>query len=225
MTPTEAQHRVWYVAYGSNLAWGRFRCYLAGGRPAGGARVYDGCRDTSDPVRSASVAIPGSLVFAGASRVWQGGMAVYDRHGAGEVAGRAHLVTDEQFADIAAQELRRPPGGEFARDLTGLLPDVESVVTTGGGVYETVVRLGERDGVAMFTITHGDVADLEPAAPSAAYLRWIAIGLREAHRYDADRTARYLAAAPGIQGTWTQAALRELAATADEVVGGGAPSR
>ncbi len=225
MTASTVEHRVWYVAYGSNLAWARFRCYLAGGRPAGGSRVYDGCRDVTDPLRSVRVTIPGGLVFAGASRVWQGGMAVYDRHRAGEVAGRAHLVTDEQFADIAAQELRRPPGGEFARDLTGLLPDVESVVTTGGGVYETVVRLGELDGVPMFTITHGDISTLEPAAPSAPYLRWIAIGLREAHGYDADRTVRYLAAAPGIRGTWTESALRELATLADEVVGSGAARR
>ena len=212
------EHRVWYVAYGSNLASARFRCYLAGGRPAGGARVYDGCRDTSDPVQSVGVEIPGGLVFAGNSAVWQGGMAFYERQGAGVVAGRAHLVTDEQLADIAAQELRRPPGGEFARDLTGLLPDVESVVTTGGGLYETVVRLGERDEVPMFTITHHDVASLEPTAPSASYLRWIAIGLREAHEYDAERTARYLAVAPGVRGNWTVSDLHALALSADAVV-------
>ena len=58
-----------------------------------------------------------------------------------------------------------PPGGEFARDLAGLLPDVESVVATGPGRYETVVRLGELDGAPMFTITHHDVG--EPAARGA----------------------------------------------------------
>jgi hypothetical protein len=157
------------------------------------------------------VTLPGGLAFAGTSGVWEGGMAFYDRHGAGGVAGRAHLVTDEQFADIAAQELRRPPGGEFARDLTGLLPDVESVVTTGGGLYETVVRLGERDQVPMFTITHHDVASLAPTAPSASYLRWIAIGLREAHAYDAEQTARYLVRAPGVRGNWNETDLQELA--------------
>ena len=82
------------------------------------------------------------------SGVWGGGMAFYDRAAAGVVACRAYLVTTEQFADVAAQELRRPPGGEFAVDLAGLLPDVESMVTTGPGRYETVVRLGELDGVA-----------------------------------------------------------------------------
>ncbi len=205
--------RIWYVAYGSNLAAGRFRCYLSGGRPAGGSRDYVGCRDPRDPVRSVGVEVPGGLVFAGESRVWNGGMTFYDRLAGGVVAGRAYLVTTEQFADVAAQELRRPPGGEFARDLSGLLPDVESVVTTGPGLYETVVRLGELDGAPMFTITHHDVASLVPAAPTAAYLRWIALGLREAHAYDDGRIARYLATSPGVEGVWSQAELVALVAS------------
>ena len=47
-------------------------------------------------------------MFAGASRVWHGGMAFYDRAARGVVAGCAYLVTTEQFADVAAQR-RRPP--------------------------------------------------------------------------------------------------------------------
>ena len=205
--------RIWYVAYGSNLATARFRCYLSGGRPAGGSRDYVGCRDPRDPTRIEGVEVPGGLMFAGASRVWHGGMTFYDRAAAGVVAGCAYLVTTEQFADVAAQELRRPPGGEFAHDLSGLLPDVESVVTTGPGLYETVVRLGDLDGAPMFTITHHDVAGLAPAAPTAAYLRWITVGLREAHAYDDHRIARYLVAAPGVQGAWTEAEIVALAAS------------
>ncbi len=204
---------IWYVAYGSNLAMARFRCYLSGGRPAGGSREYPGCRDPSDPVRTLAIEVPGRLVFAARSRVWGGGMAFFDGARPGVAACRAHLITTQQFADVAAQELRRPPGGEFAIDLAGLLPDVESMVTTGPGRYETVVRLGERDGVAMFTITHHDVDSLPLAAPTAPYLRWISIGLRESHGYDAARIARYLVDAPGIRGAWTEAEIRELAET------------
>ena len=69
--------RVWYVAYGSNLSLTRFRCYLAGGRPAGGMRDYVGCRDKRDPERIVSVDVPGGLVFAGESKTWSGGMAFY----------------------------------------------------------------------------------------------------------------------------------------------------
>jgi hypothetical protein len=208
---------IWYVTYGSNLAMDRFRCYLAGGRPAGGLREYAGCRDPSDPTRSMGVEVPGGIVFASESGVWGGGMAFFDRAMQGVAACRAHLITAEQFGDVAAQERRRPPGGEFARDLAGLLPDVDTMVATGPGHYETVVRLGELDGTAMFTITHHDVPSLTLAAPTAPYLRWIAAGLREAHGYDPARTARYLAGAPGVAGVWTEAALAELA----ESVGAG----
>ena len=62
----------------------------------------------------------------------------------------------------------------------------------------------------MFTITHHDVAGLPPAPPTAAYLRWISTGLREAHGYDGATIARYLAAAPGVAGAWTETEIEEL---------------
>ena len=203
--------RVWYVAYGSNLPWERFRCYLAGGRPAGGSREYAGCRNGSDPARVESLEVSGGLVFAGSSGVWGGGMAFYDPRAAGSVACRAYLVTAEQFADVAAQEMRRPPGGEFAHDLAGLLPDVESVHTMGPGRYETVTRLGARDGAPLFTITHADVRELRLAAPTSPYLRWIAEGLTEAHGWSAERIGEYLARLPGAAGSWTPEEVADLA--------------
>ncbi len=203
-----APEPIWYVAYGSNLATDRFRCYVSGGRPVGAARGYPGCRDPSEPTRSTAVEVTGRLVFAGRSSVWGGGMAFYDPTGTGVVAGCAHLVTREQFADVAAQELRREPGGKFAADLAGLLPDVETVVVTGPGRYETVVRLGELEGGAMFTITHHDVGSLPLAAPTAPYLHWIAVGLRESHGYDVARIVHYLLDAPGVSGAWSETELR-----------------
>ncbi len=98
--------RVWYVAYGSNLGTDRFRCYLAGGRPDGGTRTYAGCRDPSDPAGTFSLELPGALLFAGESGVWGGGMAFFDPEGESSVACRAYLLTAEQFADVAAQEMR-----------------------------------------------------------------------------------------------------------------------
>jgi hypothetical protein len=70
--------------------------------------------------------------------------------------------------------------------------------------------LGEIDDAPMFTITHHDVRSLPRSAPTASYLRWIALGLREAHGYDDARIARYLAPAPGISGAWTERALRAI---------------
>lgn len=207
----EDQRRIWYVAYGSNLAMARFRCYLSGGRPVGGSRDYVGCADPSEPIRTVGVQLPGGLLFAAESGVWGGGMAFYDPESPRVAACRAYLLTIEQFADVAAQEVRRPPGSEFARNLAGLLPNVKSTTITGPGWYETVVRLGQLDGLPMFTITHHDIASLRLAAPNASYLRWITIGLRESHGYDDAKIARYLAPAPGLRGQWTEPDIRALA--------------
>jgi hypothetical protein len=194
---------VWYVAYASNLARDRFRSYLAGGRPLGGLRENCGCRDRLDPARVVSLGVPGGLVFAGDSTVWGGAMAFFDRTAPGWVACRAYLISSGQFADVIAQEMRRPPGGAFALDLEGLLATVESARTLGSGLYETVVRLGVYEGAPLLTVTYSDVAALAPAAPSAAYLAQIATGLHEAHGWAADRIATYLAPAPGVHGAWT----------------------
>lgn len=202
---------VWYVAYGSNLALDRFRSYLCGGRPSGGLREYPGSRDARDPARIFSLHVPGGLVFAGNSTVWGGGMAFFDRSALGRVACRAYLISAEQFADVTAQEMRRPPGGDFAIELAGLLTQVESLQTLGPGHYETIIRLGVHEGAPLLTVTHGDVARLVPAAPSAAYMSQIATGLHEAHRWGAERIGTYLAPAPGVHRAWTAGQIADLA--------------
>lgn len=207
--------QVWYVAYGSNLASERFRCYLAGGQPAGGSRVYPGCRDPREPEQVAAVEIPGGLVFSGESAVWGGGRAFYDLDALGVVAGRGYLLTVEQLGDVAAQEMYREPGSALARDLAAALDEVESVRVLGPGRYETIARVGELDGVPMFTVTDVNASELEPSAPSAAYLRWIASGLREAHAWNAAQVADYLAAARGVVGAWERDDLVRIAAQAE----------
>jgi hypothetical protein len=154
------------------------------------------------------VLVRGRLVFAGASKVWGGGSAFFDPSADGQVAARAYLLTPDQVGDVAAQEMRRDPGGQFAREVAALLPDVDAIHTVGPGRYETVVRLGKRDGVPMFTVTHDGVGELEPVAPTAPYLRWIATGLIEAHGWGLARVIEYLHAAPGVELAWTPGALR-----------------
>lgn len=211
MSERIAVQAVWYVAYGSNLALDRFRCYLRGGRPPRGLREYSGCRDARDPANVITLDVSGGLVFAGASTVWGGGMAFLDRSAPGRVACRAYLISAGQFADVTAQEMRRPSGGDFARELEVMLTDVESLHTLGPGYYETIVRLGAYKGVPLLTVTHGDVADLVPAAPSAAYMSQIAIGLHEAHLWGAERIGTYLASAPGVRRAWTAEQIAEVA--------------
>ena len=201
--------RVWYVAYGSNLGADRFQCYLVGGRPQEGRRSYPGCRDRSEPAGSFSLELPGALVFAGESGVWGGGMAFYDPEGAGAVACRAYLVTAEQFADVTAQEMRLEPGGQLAQAIAAALPGIDELHRLGAGRYETLLRVGSRHGVPLLTITNGDLRGLARSAPSAPYLRSIAAGLRESHRWEDARIASYLALAIGAGDAWTTAAVLE----------------
>jgi hypothetical protein len=209
MTTSEPS-RVWYVAYASNLALERFRCYLRGGPVPGGSRVYPGCRDPQDPTDTVGLQLPGGLVFAGRSTVWGGGIAFHDRAAPGEIACRAYLVTRAQLADVVAQETRQAPGGPVARRIEERLRDVDGDVRSWGssGLYDSITINGDRDGVPLVTLTHRDVHAMTPTAPSAAYLRWIVAGLRDTHGWDLDRIGRYLARMPGFD--WTAEAIATL---------------
>jgi hypothetical protein len=191
--------RLWYVAYGSNLSLERFRCYLRGGQPPGGARHYPGCRDPSEPRADVGVLVGGGIYFAGESTVWKGGMAFYDAELPGQVAARAYLLTPDQFKDVLAQEMRQTPPGS-ALDLS--LVHHFGRHSYGPGHYETLIRIGTRHGAPMVTFT-SDRHDRPLAAPSEAYLSTMAVGLREAHGWSAARIGAYLAAVPGATSSWT----------------------
>ncbi len=198
---------IWYVSYGSNLATERFRCYLAGGRPAGAQRRYDGCRDTRPPRASRALELPGGIFFALRSRVWGGGMAFYDPLLPGSAAAHAYLVTCGQFADVLAQEMHRDVGEEL--DLAEALATGRQ--TLGPGPYETILRVGEADGVPMLTFTAPFAsAEADQSSPSAAYLSMLGRGLRESHRWSLTRIGGYLAGRPGALGAWTPAAVTAL---------------
>ncbi|MEU9044547.1 MULTISPECIES: histone deacetylase [unclassified Kitasatospora] len=191
---------VWYAAYGSNLHADRLAYYIAGGRPPGGARTYPGCRDRRLPKRQIPVVLPGLLYFALTSRVWTGGMGFYDPAEAGEMPARAYLVTQQQFSDIAAQEMHREPGADL--DLSKAL--VSGHDQLGPGRYETLVCPGAIDGIPAFTFTAPwRLSDAELNSPANGYLANIAAGLAEAHGWSLERSASYLATRPGAAGHWT----------------------
>ena len=190
--------RVWYAAYGSNLASARFRCYVQGGRPDGGRRVYPGCRDTSWPARVEPYVASGTVHFAGESSVWGGGMAFYDPSCPGTALMSAYLVTREQLLDVLTQEMRRDPRTCGPLTIAARL-EAEPVVPLGPGRYESVHLLGAIDGMPVLTLSHGLAeAALPPNAPTTAYLRWVVLGLHEAHGLDAKGIADYLADCPGV---------------------------
>jgi hypothetical protein len=201
---------VWYVAYGSNTSAARFGCYIGGGRPPGARRTYLGCRDPSPPRRDSAIHLAGGLTFAGQSRVWGGGIAFYDPHADGELAARAYLLSFGQLSDVVAQETRRPVGSDLVLD-----GGVERRWRVSSYVYETLLHVGDRDGLPMFTIT--SLQDLEPTPPSAPYLRTMLEGLEETFGWTANERADYLLRAPGVAQAWTADRLVELCG--DEALG------
>ena len=114
----------------------------------------------------------------------------------------------------------QPPGGSVARRIEHRLSHRDGGVDGDGdggvgrwgaaGLYDTLAVNGDRDGVPLLTLTHGRIDALAPAAPTAAYLRWIIAGLRETHGWDVDRSGRYLARMPGFRAAWTPEAIAAL---------------
>lgn len=209
---------LWYVAYGSNVHADRFNAYVSGGRPEGAARRYPGCRDATPPRAVRPVRFGGRVFFALNSTVWAGGMAFYDPSlPDSSVAGRAYLVTLSQFSDIVHQEMHRPVGADL--ELGPALRDGRARL--GPGRYETIVRL-DRDPAfpetdhPAFTFTCPSSAELLEDGlrpPSEAYVRTIATGLRDAHRWDAKRIAKYLWRSAGIEGWSKERLLKAVRAT------------
>ena len=190
---------VWYVSYGSNMSSARLAAYLEGGVPPGGRRANPGARDSSPPRRSVPLDLPGALYFAGHSRQWGGGVAFYD-HAAqqpgqgGPTAARAYLVTAEQFADVAAQEMYRLPqeGDPLEEVVIGGIDGGRRHV--GPGRYETLVEVGRLDGAPMllFTAPHG-IDHVEHTDPSPAYVAMLVVGLRESRGWSDAVIEAYLA--------------------------------
>jgi hypothetical protein len=188
----------------------RLAAYLRGGRPPGGARAHPGCRDPRPAARSVPVTLPGLLYFATESAVWGGGgRAFHDPDAPGETAACAHLLTLDQFADLAAQEMGREPGRDL--DLAGVLRHGRARL--GRGRYETLVCPGWLDGLPVLTFTAPwrSVA-VEWRAPSPAYLVHLGAGLVAAHGWSAARAAAYLAGRPGARGRWPAEAIERLLA-------------
>jgi hypothetical protein len=137
--------------------------------------------------------------------VWGGGIAFFDPRADGELAARAYLLTFGQLSDVVAQETRRPVGSDLV-----LGSGVDRRWALPSAAYETLLHVGERDGLPMFTIT--SLQNLDPAPPSAAYVRAMLDGLGETFGWTADERARYLLHAPGVAPTWTASRLVELCA-------------
>ena len=202
--------QVWYASYGSNLARDRFLCYLQGGRPPGATRTYPGARNPNPPTDDRGLSLPGEMFFAWESPTWGGGIAFYDATAPGATLARAYLVTDQQFADVAAQEMHREPGEDL--DLSTVLS--RSRHDLGPGRYESLHLVGELDGHPVLTFTAPDPVLLQRKPPAEAYVAMIARGLSETHGLDTEEIVDYLADRPGAGPRWDRGSLRPLVTAA-----------
>lgn len=194
---------LWYASYGSNLSRDRFDCYIEGGRPVGAARSYVGARDSSPPTGVVSLRIPGEVFFGWHSPTWDGGVAFLDLEAPGTALARAYRLTEEQLADVVAQEMHRDPGEVV--DVAHLVD--HGVLVLGDGRYESLHVVAEVDGEPVVTFTCPEHVDRPAAnAPSAPYLRMIAAGLREAHP-EVD-PLEYLSGLEGVRDVWPLDRLR-----------------
>lgn len=201
--------QLWYASYGSNLSRDRFLCYLRGGRPEGAARTYPGSRDRTLPVADTPFLLPGSVFFGWHSPTWGGGIAFYDADATDQVAlGRAYLINESQFADVAAQEMHREPGSDL--DLSTVLDERQHAVGTGR--YEALHLVGELEGHPVLTFTSPEPTEVPASAPSEAYLAMIARGLRETHEHTDEELVDYLLGCPGVTLEWSRDDIADLVA-------------
>lgn len=194
---------VWYAAYGSNLAWVRFRSYIHGGPPPEGStrkEPYPGCRLNRDPIAISTYSIPRRLYFARRSSSWhQLGLAFLGLvANAGRPSlSRAFLIQPGQLEDVVAQENSLAPGRvniDIGRAIRAGYLDVAE-----RGWYRRVVFCGRIDGVPVLTCTSADPeTEVEWISPLSEYLRWIACGLHEGWKLTPQEMADYLIGAPGI---------------------------
>lgn len=209
---------VMYASYGSNLHRDRFMTYIEGGSPEGSRRVYPGCTDPSEPEVDIPIRYHGGYRahFALTSSVWHGGIAFMDRTEDDEDAtalGRAYKLPIGTFDEVVHFE-----NGGFSTSSARPVP-LDGVLAkgrheTGPGAYETMMHIGDYDGMPVLTFTAPFTAHEALTAkgrinrnkvslpvrtnkPSAAYCRMIGNGLQETFGMTEVQAADYLRGMPG----------------------------
>ena len=198
---------VWYAAYGSNVDRRRFITYLTGGPVPGTDDAQAGALDAAPPRRDEAYRFNRSIRFAHHSPRWNGATAVLDHATGSEGAlGRRYLITESQFADVVAQENRRPSAELPLSEL--VVGEVHPITTKS---YDGLLLLETDEGIPIVTFTSPtDPTELDPAPPSSAYLGTLARGILDAHRLSGKEIACRLHDAPGVTPTWSMSEIEAL---------------
>ncbi len=159
--------RVWYACYGSNLSSKRFGYYIYGGYFEAQDRPYKGCTDTTPWSASEIKTFKGRIYFGNRSQRWHdGGVAFFKPDGDGQVLMRLYQITWGQLQDVQIQE--------------GI----------GDGWYDDCHRLGEHQGLPVYTLTAKRLPFSNP--PCDDYLDLIARALHEECGMTEEGAKRYL---------------------------------
>lgn len=201
---------LWYAAFGSNVNRDRFLEYIRGGTSRFNGAPLPGCRNTQDPIRDYALAINRELYFARFSERWGGGVAfVRSEPSRSQTLGRAYLITEEQFVDIASQENGRRPGDrEMKLDYAYSEQNRESYFTPGAPSkpstvgtlpYGRILLLATRESWPVFTLTAewSGYADVTP--PARAYVKCIADGIRQLGRISQKALVEYFITKVGVK--------------------------
>lgn len=155
---------VWYVGYGSNMLEERFMHYIKGGQFRSNGRDHKPCSDQTPPRAKMPYEIPYNMYYGNSSGSWDnGGVSFLDITTPGKAYGVAYLISREQFNHLYKEE----NGGRIPR------PD--------STWYNTIISLGQWDGMDVLTITNNRVVDKNP--PSNRYLEVLTEGLKESYTY------------------------------------------
>ena len=178
------QKLVWYTCYGSNLLRERFLCYLKGGLIPGNTREERGAKNPSEPLADKPCFIPHRLYFALHAKKWDDlGVAFIDfeKDESAKTYGRSYLITEEQFFDVVRQENALPADAPISFDYDRLHRE-GSIILFPDNYYGRLMYLGEDEGYPCYTFTSiPPMKEQELVAPSDAYYKVIADGLKETH--------------------------------------------
>ena len=159
MPMTKKNDYVWYVSYGSNMLMDRFMCYIKGGSYKG-SRGHAPCSNTARPKAVRNFEIPYDMYYGNTSYSWEGGgVSFLDISKPGKALGVAYLISREQFEHVAREE----NGGHEPAEATGW--------------YNTVVKLGQMDGMDVLTITNDSCRLVNH--PAKSYVMTLDAGLAE----------------------------------------------
>lgn len=158
------ENYVWYVGYGSNMLEERFIHYIKGGKFRGGGRNHEPCPDQASPKAKMIYEIPYNMYYGNSSGSWDnGGVSFLDITVPGRAYGVAYLINKEQFMHL------------YKEENAGKIPRPDSIW------YNSIVSLGQWDGIDVLTITNNRVVDRNQV--SRRYLEVLFEGIKESYTY------------------------------------------